>query len=227
MGVEIDDVLAGVSIASLIAMEGPAIAPILETLEGLDIEGYPDHYAELVSALVELDCKDERMGGYIDEVVDLSSVLGAVLLSAHHGEAAKERIADLMDDEPIEVAPLEVPPDAEDDEELDEDEEDEEEENEFAGMPHPYLELVAIYEELGGELTSEQAEKRDAALAWATEHGLALPGDGEEVEEEGEAPAAKPASVPPAGKRPGRNDDCWCGSGKKYKKCHLEADSAR
>jgi tetratricopeptide (TPR) repeat protein len=24
--------------------------------------------------------------------------------------------------------------------------------------------------------------------------------------------------------RPGRNDPCWCGSGKKYKKCHLEAD---
>ena len=23
---------------------------------------------------------------------------------------------------------------------------------------------------------------------------------------------------------PGRNDDCWCGSGKKYKKCHLEFD---
>jgi hypothetical protein len=23
---------------------------------------------------------------------------------------------------------------------------------------------------------------------------------------------------------PGRNDPCWCGSGKKYKKCHLESD---
>ncbi|MEE1492838.1 MAG: SEC-C metal-binding domain-containing protein, partial [Massilioclostridium sp.] len=23
----------------------------------------------------------------------------------------------------------------------------------------------------------------------------------------------------------GRNDDCWCGSGKKYKKCHLGFDS--
>jgi methionyl aminopeptidase len=25
--------------------------------------------------------------------------------------------------------------------------------------------------------------------------------------------------------RPGRNDPCWCGSGQKYKKCHLEADA--
>jgi len=24
--------------------------------------------------------------------------------------------------------------------------------------------------------------------------------------------------------KPGRNDPCWCGSGKKYKKCHLPED---
>jgi uncharacterized protein YecA (UPF0149 family) len=23
----------------------------------------------------------------------------------------------------------------------------------------------------------------------------------------------------------GRNDVCWCGSGKKYKRCHLDSDS--
>ena len=25
----------------------------------------------------------------------------------------------------------------------------------------------------------------------------------------------------------GRNDECWCGSGKKYKRCHLDADQYR
>ena len=25
-------------------------------------------------------------------------------------------------------------------------------------------------------------------------------------------------------KKPGRNEPCWCGSGKKYKHCHLRAD---
>ena len=30
-----------------------------------------------------------------------------------------------------------------------------------------------------------------------------------------------------AAPRPDRNDPCWCGSGKKYKKCHLEADEGR
>jgi hypothetical protein len=37
--------------------------------------------------------------------------------------------------------------------------------------------------------------------------------------------AGRPA--PPPSQKPGRNDACWCGSGKKYKKCHLEADQKR
>ena len=27
--------------------------------------------------------------------------------------------------------------------------------------------------------------------------------------------------------KPGRNDACWCGSGKKYKKCHLHEDGEK
>jgi hypothetical protein len=27
--------------------------------------------------------------------------------------------------------------------------------------------------------------------------------------------------------KPGRNDPCWCGSGKKYKKCHLPEDDKK
>jgi SEC-C motif len=44
----------------------------------------------------------------------------------------------------------------------------------------------------------------------------------------------EPASPPPApamirnvGPKLGRNDPCWCGSGKKYKKCHLGKDGFR
>jgi hypothetical protein len=46
-------------------------------------------------------------------------------------------------------------------------------------------------------------------------------------------PAVKPATRPPAVEpiqktewRPRRNDPCWCGSGKKYKECHLRRDQA-
>jgi SEC-C motif len=27
--------------------------------------------------------------------------------------------------------------------------------------------------------------------------------------------------------KPGRNDECWCGSGRKYKKCHLPEDEKK
>ena len=33
-------------------------------------------------------------------------------------------------------------------------------------------------------------------------------------------------SAPPPGVSLGRNDPCWCGSGKKYKYCHYEKDQA-
>ena len=35
-------------------------------------------------------------------------------------------------------------------------------------------------------------------------------------------PAPRPASQVNEGPKLGRNDPCWCGSGKKYKKCHGE-----
>jgi hypothetical protein len=33
-------------------------------------------------------------------------------------------------------------------------------------------------------------------------------------------------SVSPPARKPGRNEPCWCGSGKKYKRCHLDSDQA-
>ncbi|MCC6623175.1 MAG: SEC-C domain-containing protein [Deltaproteobacteria bacterium] len=40
------------------------------------------------------------------------------------------------------------------------------------------------------------------------------------------APPPTSATVRAAPK-PGRNEACWCGSGKKYKKCHLDEDEAK
>ena len=40
----------------------------------------------------------------------------------------------------------------------------------------------------------------------------------------GMAPRRSPRAV---NKSPGRNDPCWCGSGKKYKHCHLRADQGQ
>ena len=52
----------------------------------------------------------------------------------------------------------------------------------------------------------------------------------EEEEEEDDEEESLPEPIPQPGRRmaaPGRNDPCWCGSGKKYKKCHLDADEGQ
>jgi hypothetical protein len=40
-------------------------------------------------------------------------------------------------------------------------------------------------------------------------------------------PHEKEIEIRPPDEKPGRNDPCWCGSGKKYKHCHLRADRRR
>jgi len=35
------------------------------------------------------------------------------------------------------------------------------------------------------------------------------------------------ATAPSGAKALGRNDSCWCGSGAKYKRCHMESDKVR
>ncbi|MBS2026653.1 MAG: SEC-C domain-containing protein [Deltaproteobacteria bacterium] len=71
------------------------------------------------------------------------------------------------------------------------------------------VELTAAMEELGGELTPSERRKLEAvradAAAFRASMDLARRRRGE--------PARATA-------KPGRNDPCWCGSGKKYKKCH-------
>ena len=38
------------------------------------------------------------------------------------------------------------------------------------------------------------------------------------------ADAFSSRTQPAPGSEPGRNEPCWCGSGQKYKRCHLDAD---
>lgn len=70
------------------------------------------------------------------------------------------------------------------------------------------------------EVRREQDRQRRAAEALA--RAAQLQG-GHEDEADDIAPS-KPAKDRTKAKRPGRNDPCWCGSGKKYKKCHLVED---
>ncbi|MCC7361006.1 MAG: SEC-C domain-containing protein [Anaerolineales bacterium] len=55
--------------------------------------------------------------------------------------------------------------------------------------------------------------------------GALRPSSARVVEMPASAPAAPPAA-PPEARTLGRNDPCWCGSGKKYKDCHWGRDHA-
>jgi hypothetical protein len=76
------------------------------------------------------------------------------------------------------------------------------------------IELQAAIEELGGTLTSRQLAKfRKASEPWERWRRQLDAALGSDTSDER-----------PARPRPGRNEPCWCGSTKKYKKCHLDAD---
>jgi hypothetical protein len=76
----------------------------------------------------------------------------------------------------------------------------------YAGVEIGLLE-VAI-EALGGKLTEEQRAK--------CAHARNV------IRRRAELPKRRRTRP----ERPGRNDPCWCGSGRKYKRCHLREDAA-
>jgi hypothetical protein len=76
------------------------------------------------------------------------------------------------------------------------------------------VELHAAIEDLGGTLTSRQLAKYrkacEPAERWRRQLDAVL---------EPRTPVERPVRP-----RPGRNEPCWCGSTKKYKRCHLDTD---
>ncbi|QYN37131.1 SEC-C domain-containing protein [Pseudonocardia sp. DSM 110487] len=59
-----------------------------------------------------------------------------------------------------------------------------------------------------------ESDRGDAAAAAARWTAIEVPADDPDLA------AVRPFAAP-AGPEPGRNDPCWCGSGRKYKQCHL------
>jgi hypothetical protein len=90
--------------------------------------------------------------------------------------------------------------------------------NPFAN--HALIEIRSAIEELGGTLTAEQQLK--------CRRGQAAAKSFRRVFRErlgGQADAPLPVEPARRQSRLGRNDPCWCGSGKKYKRCHLDTDA--
>jgi hypothetical protein len=78
---------------------------------------------------------------------------------------------------------------------------------------HTVIELAEAIDTLGGSLSASQWHKRTRVIQVARRKYR-----------ERAAVEREPEPAPPAKRKLGRNDPCWCGSGKKYKKCHLQSD---
>jgi uncharacterized protein YecA (UPF0149 family) len=95
---------------------------------------------------------------------------------------------------------------------------------------HALIELRAAIEELGGTLTAEQQLKcrraREPTEVFQRKMDAILASYQSDVRPIEPAQQREVAPVVPARRRerPGRNDACWCGSARKYKKCCLAAD---
>jgi SEC-C motif len=190
----------------------PQASAALRTLGPAALEGGLAAYAmttdeafrdRLAGVLSRCGVHDERIYACLVETLQRTPELGANYL-AEYGEArALGVLAHTFDTLPLrdEASPL---------------------------ANHVFIELRAAIEDLGGQLTAAQHQKFEAADAarrrWVAQLPWAV-----------DPPAAPPWRTPlramsfagtrpprPAGTRKlGRNAPCWCGSGKKYKKCHL------
>ena len=80
------------------------------------------------------------------------------------------------------------------------------------------FDLADAIQELGGEL-GESAERKLRRAVRMREEAVA-------PFRQRPAPAPEPVPAASDQTRLGRNDPCWCGSGKKYKRCHLRTDEA-
>jgi uncharacterized protein YecA (UPF0149 family) len=98
---------------------------------------------------------------------------------------------------------------------------------------HIFVELQSAIEQLGGQLTAAQQAKADRADAprrrFAAQMDEALSRiriatQQKRTEQAPPIPSNGKGTVALKHRILGRNERCWCGSGKKYKKCHLDLD---
>ncbi|RLT45006.1 MAG: preprotein translocase subunit SecA [Chloroflexi bacterium] len=85
-----------------------------------------------------------------------------------------------------------------------------------------------MYQELMGDIRSDivksvmalRVEKREPVIQKPIAANI-------RTNRDGESGAVRQQTVRNTNNKPGRNDPCWCGSGKKYKQCHMQEDSRK
>jgi len=198
-----DDLFDGLALQAAAALRtlGPvALESCLVAYATTTDEAFRDRLAGVMS---RCGVHDERIYARLIETLQRTPELGANYL-AEYGEArALDVLAHTFDTLPLR-------------------------EEEVPLANHVFIELRAAIEDLGGHLTAAQHQKFEAADAARRRLVAQMHWDVD--------PAAAPtwrtppqatsfagprAFLPAEPRKLGRNAPCWCGSGKKYKKCHL------
>lgn len=198
---EMTDGLSSIHDACGRALSMMGAAAVDALLDGHSRSADRDTRHTLEYALSELGVRDTRILALFLEVLDDDPDHGASLLTGYGDPAALPALEDAL-------------------ERFEFDEE--------RGGPlahHAPIELAAAIEALGGAVSDEglvklgKARQRGASVAKAMTAALA----------EQRSPTVERAPPPSSPTRPkmGRNERCWCGSGKKYKRCHLREDAGR
>jgi hypothetical protein len=170
-------------------------SPAVESLlAAFEAHSDPDARAGLADALLAMEATDDRILNGLLQLLDQDAAKGASRLAEYGDPRALPALVEALDR--AELAPL----DSRD------------------GLANEdVLDLAGAIKVLGGALNEVQRAKEQRVLRLRRRllsEAMRLAGDEIGIKR---IPASRE-------QRPGRNDPCHCGSGKKYKKCHLEVD---
>jgi HEAT repeat protein len=182
---------------ALVRLGKPAIEACLEAYATTHNE---DMRAGIASVLSRCATKDERSYQTLLDFLEQSPELGAIYLAEYGDSRAISALSQMFDALPMHDQDASVV------------------------SNHVFVELRSAIEELGGQLTAAQRAKADRAdaprrrfAAQIQEAVKRLAAQPQSIVQASSLPLERGGSVISKPRKVGRNEPCWCGSGKKYK----------
>lgn len=188
---------------ALVRLDKPAIDACLEAYPTTDND---DMQAGIASVLSRSAAKDERSYQTLLDFFAQSPELGAIYLAAYGDARAIPALSQMFDALPLN------------------------EQDDAVMSNHVFAELRSAIEELGGQLTATQRAKAARAdaprrrFAAQMQEAVTRLAAQQHIAQTSSIPAERADSAIRKPDKLGRNAPCWCGSGKKYKQCHLDLE---
>lgn len=201
---EVIDVYHKEAADALVMLGKPAIDACLEAYPTTNKD---DMRAGIASVLSRCATKDERGYQTLLDFFAQSPELGAIYLAEYGDARAIPALSQMFDALPVN------------------------DQDDSVVSNHVFVELRSAIEELGGQLTASQRAKADRAdaprrrfAAQMQEAVKRIAVQQQPIAQASSFSSESGGSIIRKPRKVGRNEPCWCGSGKKYKKCHLHLE---